>query len=110
MFSMSYFPQESYDELFLSEGQPRLAAQRVTQFLNSMSHDELQSRQRDAETDIRTSGITFAVYEAATPIDRQWPFDIIPRVIAAGEWRRIEQGLKQRLMALNLFIDDLYNA
>jgi len=109
MFSTSYSPQESYDELFLSEGQPRLVAQRVTQLLNSMSHDELQSRQRDAETDIRQSGITFAVYEQATPIDRQWPFDIIPRVISAGEWRRIEQGLKQRLVALNLFIDDLYN-
>jgi len=106
---MSYSPHESYDELFLSEGQPRLAAQRVTQFLNSMSHDELQSRQRDAETDIRTSGITFAVYEQAAASDRQWPFDIIPRVISAGEWRRIEQGLKQRLVALNLFIDDLYN-
>lgn len=109
MFSMSYAPHESYDELFLAAGEPRVAAERVTRFLSSMSQGELQNRQRDAETDIRTSGITFAVYEQESPIDRQWPFDIIPRVISAREWRRIEQGLKQRLQALNLFIDDLYN-
>jgi len=109
MFATNYPPHESYDELFLPEGGPRLAAARVTRFLDTMSHDELQSRQRDAETDIRTSGITFAVYEQEAPIDRQWPFDIIPRVISAGEWRSIELGLKQRLQALNLFIDDLYN-
>ncbi len=52
----------------------------------------------------------FTVYSDAGNIDRAWPFDIIPRIFPKGEWVRIETGLKQRLMALNLFIDDLYNA
>ncbi|MEJ2576529.1 MAG: circularly permuted type 2 ATP-grasp protein [Gammaproteobacteria bacterium] len=55
-------------------------------------------------------GITFTVYsEEEGTIDRTWPFDIIPRVIPASEWKRIEAGLKQRVRALNLFIDDLYH-
>src|SRR5688572_30878187 len=52
MFSMSYSPHESYDELFLSEGQPRLAAQRVTQFLNSMSQDRKSTRLNSSHSQI----------------------------------------------------------
>lgn len=56
-------------------------------------------------------GITFTVYNEDTGLglDRVWPFDIIPRVISAREWTRIEQGLKQRVKALNCFIDDVYH-
>ena len=54
-------------------------------------------------------GITFTVYSDGQGIDRAWPFDIIPRVIDAAEWRDVEAGLVQRLTALNRFIDDLYN-
>ena len=54
-------------------------------------------------------GITFTVYSDGRGIDRAWPFDVIPRVIEAGEWAKIERGLVQRLVALNRFIDDLYN-
>ena len=54
-------------------------------------------------------GITFTVYSEAGNIDRAWPFDVIPRIIDANEWRKVEAGLIQRLLALNMFIDDLYN-
>jgi uncharacterized circularly permuted ATP-grasp superfamily protein len=54
-------------------------------------------------------GISFTVYTEGGNIDRAWPFDIIPRIIELSEWRRIEDGLKQRLTALNLFINDVYN-
>jgi uncharacterized circularly permuted ATP-grasp superfamily protein len=54
-------------------------------------------------------GVTFTVYSDGRGIDRAWPFDVIPRIIDATEWRRIEAGLVQRLQALNRFIDDLYN-
>ena len=53
-------------------------------------------------------GITFTVYSEGQNIDRAWPFDIIPRVIPATEWAKIERGLTQRLTALNHFIDDIY--
>ena len=70
---------------------------------------ELQQRQDLAELDIVGMGITFTVYSDGRGIDRAWPFDIVPRVIAADEWRRIERGLMQRLQAINMFIDDLYH-
>src|SRR5258708_13463117 len=56
----------------------------------------------------RNHGITFAVYPDAQGTEKVFPFDIIPRVISAGTWRRLEAGLKQRLAALNLFLDDVY--
>src|SRR5260370_7342234 len=56
----------------------------------------------------RDHGITFAVYPDAQGNEKVFPFDIIPRVIAAATWRRLEAGLKQRLTALNLFLDDVY--
>ena len=54
-------------------------------------------------------GISFTVYSDEGNIDRAWPFDIIPRIIDAREWRIIEKGLKQRLTALNCFISDVYS-
>ena len=54
-------------------------------------------------------GITFTVYSDGENIDRAWPMDIIPRVIDANDWRQVEAGLKQRLRALNMFIDDVYH-
>jgi uncharacterized circularly permuted ATP-grasp superfamily protein len=77
--------------------------------LQSMGLAELQDRQDLADLDILTAGITFTVYFDGRGIDRAWPFDLIPRIIEAREWRRIETGLAQRLRALNLFIHDLYN-
>ncbi len=70
---------------------------------------ELRSRQRAAEANIKRLGITFTVYSQRANIDREWPFDIIPRVIPASEWDGIARGLEQRLRTLNAFIDDLYN-
>ncbi|MEE4330385.1 MAG: circularly permuted type 2 ATP-grasp protein, partial [Wenzhouxiangella sp.] len=55
------------------------------------------------------AGITFRVYFEDTGVDRAMPFDLIPRVISLNEWNGIEAGLKQRVQALNRFIDDLYN-
>ncbi len=55
-------------------------------------------------------GITFTVYhEQGGSIDRSWPLDIIPRTIARKEWNRIEAGLRQRVAAINRFIDDIYH-
>ena len=54
-------------------------------------------------------GITFSVYGHAAGTEKVWPFDLIPRIVDAGEWRAIERGLTQRIRALNLFIDDIYH-
>ena len=98
-----------WDELRDVDGNPRPAAAEILAVVDSVGVEDLRSRQAAAAADILTMGITFTVYSDGRGIDRAWPFDVIPRVIEAGEWARIERGLKQRLVALNRFIDDLYN-
>ena len=104
-----YGTNTAFDELLDKRGQPRVAAQALFDYLNALPPGELEARRRAVEAAILTMGITFTVYSEGTNIDRAWPFDIVPRVIAKSEWLRIEEGLKQRLTALNLFINDLYN-
>ncbi len=70
---------------------------------------ELLDRQTAAEAVVRSLGITFTLYTDDGSIDRNWPVDVIPRVIDAREWERVSDGLVQRLTALNMFIDDLYH-
>src|SRR6188472_14503 len=97
------------DELVGDDGMPRPVAAALMSMIDDMGTDMLAERQQVAELDILTMGITFTVYSDGQNIDRAWPFDIIPRVIPGIEWDRISAGLAQRLRALNMFIDDLYN-
>lgn len=97
-----------YDELITAKRHPRVAARQMLKYLGSLNDTDLRDRQNAAEIAMRVMGITFTVYSEEGGIDRTWPFDIIPRIISAKEWKRIECGLKQRVHALNLFIDDLY--
>ncbi len=101
--------RQPWDELRDERGRPRPAARELLETIERLGVEELQARQAGANADILTMGITFTVYSEGTNIDRAWPFDVIPRVIEATEWRRIERGLIQRLQALNRFIDDVYN-
>src|SRR5690606_34336839 len=97
------------DELLTDSGEPRVVARELIGLMRSLGDDELCERQRRADIDIATMGITFTIYSEGENIDRAWPFDIIPRVIAGDEWDEISLGLQQRLWALNRFIDDVYN-
>jgi uncharacterized circularly permuted ATP-grasp superfamily protein len=97
------------DELLGDDGSPRPAATALVSLIESLGTETLVERQHVAELDILTMGITFTVYSDGENIDRAWPFDIIPRVIPGSEWDRTAAGLAQRLRALNMFIDDLYN-
>jgi uncharacterized circularly permuted ATP-grasp superfamily protein len=103
------FPARRWDEMFDEAGEPRQAASELVVHLDHLGLDELRSRQELAEVEITTMGITFTVYSDGRGIDRAWPFDIIPRIIAAAEWRQIDAGLQQRLGAINQFVDDLYH-
>ncbi|MEZ5551309.1 MAG: circularly permuted type 2 ATP-grasp protein [Pseudomonadales bacterium] len=105
----TYDPGTFWDELMASAGTPRSESARIVRYLGSLSDRQLTSRQAAAERAIMEMGITFTVYSEGQNIDRAWPLDIIPRVIPGSEWDVIEAGLKQRLTALNLFIDDIYH-
>ena len=69
----------------------------------------LRARAAAAETELIDLGVTFTVYSDATAIDRILPFDCLPRIITAAEWRHLEAGVKQRVQALNCFLHDIYH-
>ncbi|MBV2089462.1 MAG: circularly permuted type 2 ATP-grasp protein [Candidatus Thiodiazotropha sp. (ex Ctena orbiculata)] len=99
-----------FDELITANGNARGYARKLISYLGKLDEGELASRQLGAELALKQMGITFRVYtEEEGSIDRVWPFDIVPRLIPKKEWERTESGLKQRVEALNLFIDDLYH-
>src|SRR6185369_12783239 len=89
----SYDPNGFHDEMMYGPGRPRDVGRVVADYLASLSTDEIRSRQKAAEAAIEGMGITFTVYSEGSNIDRAWPFDIIPRIIAAKEWARTEAGL-----------------
>lgn len=99
-----------YDELIQSAGKPRDWARPLCRYFSSLKDEELAERRNASEVAIQAMGITFTVYsEEEGNIDRVWPFDLIPRMITKPEWEKVEQGLRQRVKALNMFINDIYH-
>src|SRR5213594_1018662 len=95
--------------MFESGCEPRAAAKALVQLIETMTDGELLRRQLSAERALLHMGITFNVYGDSAGTERIFPFDLVPRIVAAAEWAVIERGLKQRIRALNLFIDDIYH-
>ncbi|GAB6909127.1 conserved hypothetical protein [Desulfosarcina cetonica] len=106
----SYDPEDFYDELIDAEGQPRPGARLLVDMIESLPEGDLALRQKAAEALLLKMGITFNVYGREEGTEKIWPFDIIPRIVSAEDWQQIESGLKQRIFALNEFIQDIYNA
>ena len=100
---------EFYDEMFDASGIPRPGAKPLVRRLEALEQEELIAFQHAAEKALLQMGITFNVYGDEEGTERIFPFDIIPRIIPADEWETIENGLRQRIYALNLFIEDVYN-
>ncbi len=104
-----YSSSDNFDELITPGGRARMGAGKMVQYLRGLSDEELRERREAAELAMRVMGITFTVYSEEGDIDRVWPFDIIPRIITAREWQKTDDGLQQRVQALNMFIADLYD-
>jgi uncharacterized circularly permuted ATP-grasp superfamily protein len=103
-------PAIPYDEMRNTDGTLRPYYGVLDQRLSTLSQEELDERQRTLERFFLLQGITFTVYGAESTTERIIPTDILPRIIAAQEWARIEAGLTQRLRALNMFLADIYSA
>ena len=103
----------SFDEMRTDAGTVREHYRGYERWLAEQANDVMQSRRDEAEMIFRRVGITFAVYgakdEDGSGTERLIPFDLIPRVIPAQEWREMEKGLAQRVNALNRFIHDVYH-
>ncbi len=98
-----------FDELIDDHAKPRPGAELLLQRIEELPDSEILQRQQMAERSLYRMGITFNVYGDNQGVEKIFPFDLVPRVIAPEEWNRLERGLKQRIRALNLFIDDIYH-
>lgn len=98
-----------FDEMFDARGQPRAGYALLAERLRELPDGELVRRQVAAERLLLDMGITFNVYGHSSGAEKIFPFDVVPRIVSAGEWKTIERGLVQRIRALNLFIDDVYH-
>jgi uncharacterized circularly permuted ATP-grasp superfamily protein len=99
----------AFDEMTPAETGLRNAYAAYDRWLKQQDLGRLHEKTRDAERVFRKTGITFAVYGEEESSERIIPFDIVPRIISGNEWRRLTQGIEQRVQALNAFLDDIYH-
>jgi uncharacterized circularly permuted ATP-grasp superfamily protein len=100
---------EGPDEMFAPGGELHPAYARFAERLTAWTSATIEERQQRADLDLLNSGITFTVYRDDEGTERIFPFSLIPRIIAAAEWRTIEGGIAQRVRALNAFLADAYH-
>jgi uncharacterized circularly permuted ATP-grasp superfamily protein len=98
-----------YNEMFAENRSVRAPYEKVAEWIDGAGVDLLKLRQNEAEAIFRKIGITFAVYGEGGDPERLIPFDLIPRVFGASEWRKLSRGIKQRSRALNAFLYDVYH-
>ena len=99
----------AFDEMKGNGGGIREPYLSVHQWLQSHDIEDLKRKRSEAEALFRRTGITFAVSGDEAVTERLIPFDIIPRILSAAEWRRLAAGIEQRVRALNAFINDVYH-
>ncbi len=98
-----------FDEVFDQEGKARKHYSEVVNRFEELASEDFERRRTLSELAFRNQGITFQVYGDPSGLERPFPLDILPRIIPASEWRTVEQGLIQRVKALNMFLQDIYN-
>jgi uncharacterized circularly permuted ATP-grasp superfamily protein len=104
-----YDPEDFHDELFEALGKPRSHCASLIHHMIELGIEQLERQREMAEIALFKLGVTFNVYSDNQGVEKIFPFDVIPRIIDAAEWSQLEAGLKQRIQALNLFLDDVYN-
>ena len=104
-----YQPGDFFDEMFVSDGQVRPHYAPLFERFQSLDREEFEQRRSAVDAAFLRQGITFTVYSDEQGTERIFPFDLMPRIIPASEWTKIEAGLIQRMRALNLFLKDIYS-
>ncbi len=99
----------AWDELFAEAGRPHGHTRLIVERLGRLQPDEFQQRRASADLVFVNQGVTFSVYSDRRGVEKIFPFDLIPRPVAAPEWQAVEAGLLQRIQALNLFLHDVYH-
>ncbi len=104
-----YESEGFFDEMFDGEGKVRPHYQRILERFSEMDTQTFERKRALAEKAYLNQGITFTIYSGDEGTERIMPFDLVPRIIPADEWKLLERGLEQRLRALNLFLHDVYH-
>ena len=106
---MTATPKVFFDEMRGLTGEVQPHYRPYVEWVEKLSPEHLAQKRQEADVLFQRVGITFAVYGEEAGAERLIPFDIIPRIIPAADWRTLERGLAQRVKALNLFLRDIYN-
>lgn len=109
MFIADYETKNVYDEMFSKEGKARTSYHFLKSKMESLGGLELIKRSSSAEKALISLGITFTLYGDGEEQERIMPFDVIPRIVPNEEWTKMEKGLKQRIEAMNRFLQDIYS-
>ncbi|WP_238806093.1 circularly permuted type 2 ATP-grasp protein [Emticicia aquatica] len=105
----NYNTENFFDEMVTPDGNPRIGNQFLKNKIENLAFENLKNKQKAAERSMVSAGITFNVYSEDGGTERIIPIDIVPRIIDSQEWDNLERGLVQRITALNLFLQDIYN-
>jgi uncharacterized circularly permuted ATP-grasp superfamily protein len=100
---------QAWDELFQAPGTAHAHSRQLVERLGQLQSAEFQQRRSSADLVFVNQGITFSVYADRRGVEKIFPFDLLPRPVAAAEWNVLEAGLVQRIQALNLFLHDVYH-
>jgi len=100
---------DPFNEMLNADGSVREPYRVLSDWIGTQPENDLRKMSTDAEGIFRRLGITFAVYGQEEADERLIPFDVIPRIISAAEWRRLSKGIEQRVRALNAFLHDIYH-
>jgi uncharacterized circularly permuted ATP-grasp superfamily protein len=101
-------PRSGFDEVFDPRGHARPHYEALISILESFTKEDVERRERLQQLTLRSQGITFTVYGEKDGLERIFPFDFVPRIIPAAEWKGLQDGLVQRITTLNLFLADIY--
>jgi uncharacterized circularly permuted ATP-grasp superfamily protein len=104
-----YQLDNAYDEMFAGKDKLHAHYGPLLEHFAALPHDEVQRRKQAADLSFLNQGITFTVYGREEGTEKIFPYDMLPRIITAAEWAKVERGLTQRITALNLFLKDIYN-
>ena len=99
---------KNIDEAFISHNSVRTNYRKYYNWFNNQNYSNLTKKKSEAFKFFKDTGITFKVYSENTDNENLIPFDIIPRIINRREWDKIVKGITQRVIAINLFLNDIY--
>ncbi|HCS13138.1 MAG: hypothetical protein COS82_00205 [Zetaproteobacteria bacterium CG06_land_8_20_14_3_00_59_53] len=98
-----------FDEAYASSDELRAIYRQAVRHFEAQGVDGVESLQHSADLSMLNQGVTFTVYSDARGTEKIFPFDLMPRIISAPDWDKVEAGVVQRMQALNMFLEDVYH-